>query len=221
MRVTEFVENYIAELSITTTKGIDKVETYRNIDIYVTAEKFKDKYYIAYAVRPRDRKEIDKQRGDTQEEAIDNLKASLDKRESEKPRVSGQATVDFNVAFARLLLTDPRETFYAKIAPGPKLIIANEEFYDMPELLRGEGFSKSGIRNPRSADDATKLPAIPLRPAQAQAADIIANGRYLIGNESTDSDGHRVFELIFDSVVSDPGERMLIRKPALTIGTQR
>jgi len=221
VRIREFAEDFIVEYDVTTSRHIDKIENYKHVDIYATQQKVMDKYYLAYAVRPRDRQTLDKKPGATQEEAIENLKAAIDERDEKRERVKGNAIVDFNVIFAQQILKDTSETFYAKIESGPKLIIASEEFYDEPELLRSEGFSKSSIRNIKSPEGTTKLPVIPLKATQAQQADIVANGRYILGNEERDNDGHQVFDLTLDSVVDNPKERMFIRKPALTVGTAR
>jgi len=221
MRIREFAEDFVVEYDITTSKNVDKIENYKHVDVYATNQKVMDKHYIAYAIRPRDRKELDKQAGATQEEAVKKLKSAIDERDAGRERIAGAAIVDFNVMFAQQMLKDTSETFYAKIESGPKLVIANEEFYDEPELLRSEGFSKSSIRNVKSPEGTTKLPAIPLTASQSKSADIVANGRYILTNEDRDSDGHRVFDLTLDSVVDNPRERMFIRKPALTVGTAR
>jgi len=221
MRIREFVEDFVVEYDITTSKNVDKIENYKHVDIYARNQKVMDKHYIAYAIRPRDRQELDKQAGATQEEAVEKLKAAIDQRHSQRERITSNAIVDFNVVFAQQMLKDTGEPFYAKIVSGPKLIIANEEFNDEPELLRSEGFSKSSIRNVKSPEGTTKLPAIPLKASEAKKADVIANGRYILTNEDRDDDGHRVFDLVLDSVVDNPRERMFIRKPALTIGTAR
>ena len=221
MRIREFVEDVIVEYSITADKTIDKIENYKHMDIYATNRKVLDRHYIAYAVRPRDRKELDKQAGPTQEEAIQKLKTAIDQRDSQRERITSNAIVDFNVVFAQQILKDPGETFYAKLESGPTLIIANEELNDEPELLRSEGFSKSSIRNIKSPEGTTKLPVIPLKASEAKKADIVANGRYILSNEDRDRDGHRVFDLALDSVVSSPRERMYIKKPALTVGSAR
>jgi len=218
MRLHEFV---LQELDITSSKNVDKIESYKHVNIYATNQKVMNKHFIAYAIHPRTREELDKQAGGTQEEAIENLKKSIDSRDEERKRVSRDAIIDFNVRFATGMLKDPTETFYAKIIEGPKLVIAGEEMEQYPDLLRSEGFKKSAIRNVKDAEGTTKVPAVPLPGKVAQKADLIDNGRYIIGIDAEDKDGNRVFDLKFDSVVDNPREKMRIPKPALTIGTKR
>jgi hypothetical protein len=62
---------------------------------------------------------------------------------------------------------------------------------------------------------------VPLSTSAAVTANLIANGRYVLGNEEIDKDGNRVFDLEFDSVVQDKNEKLRLRAPALTIGTAR
>jgi len=220
MRIREFVDNLL-ELNITTSKNVDKIESYKYVNIYATKEKVMDKHYIAYAIHPRTREELDKKAGNTQEEAIQSLKDAIDRLDKERSRVTRDAIVDFNVKFATEMLKDPTDTFYAKIIKGPKLIIAGEEMEQYPDLLKSEGFKKSTIRNLKNSEGSTKLPAIPLKAADAQKADIIDNGRYIIDYNAEDKDGNRVFDLQFDSAVASSREKMRIPKPALTIGTKR
>lgn len=218
MRLHEFI---LKELDITSSKNVDKIESYKHVNIYATTKKVMNKHYIAYAIHPRTRQELDKQAGSSQQQAIDNLKKSIDERDKKRNRVSRDAIIDFNVRFATSMLTEPTEDFYAKIIKGPKLVIAGEEMEQYPDLLKSEGFKKSAIRNVKDAEGTTKLPAVPLPGKQAQQADLIDNGRYVIGIDAEDKDGNRVFDLQFDSVVDNPREKMRIPKPALTIGTKR
>ena len=90
-----------------------------------------------------------------------------------------------------------------------------------PEIMQDEGFKGSTIRNDRDSEGSTKLPGIPLNSKSAAASKLIANGRYVLGSETIDRDGNRVFDLEFDSVVADKGERMRMRAPAFTVGTNR
>jgi hypothetical protein len=53
------------------------------------------------------------------------------------------------------------------------------------------------------------------------AANLIANGRYVLGDETVDRDGNRVFDLNFDSVVQASNDKMRLRAPAVTVGTNR
>lgn len=220
MRIREFVDDLL-ELDITTSKNVDKIESYKHVNIYATNSKVMNKNYIAYAIHPRTREELDKKAGNTQEEAIQSLKDAIDSRDEERSRVSRDAIIDFNVRFATSMLKDPTDEFYAKIVQGPKLVIAGEEMEQYPDLLQSEGFKKSFIRNVKDSEGTTKLPAVQLSGKNAQKVDIVDNGRYVIAQDAEDKDGNRVFDLQFDSVVDNPREKMRIPKPALTIGTKR
>ena len=202
-------------------KNFEQLENYADYEIFRTKKKFKDQYFIAQAVHPRTRKIIAKASDESRNGAETKLHAELDKLSSERKQVTGKAVVDFNVEFAKQILTEPGETFYAKIIPGPKLVIAGPEMLEYPEIMKDEGFKKSAIRNVNSPEGTTRLPGIPLTAKQASATNLVANGRYLIGNQSTDKDENLVFDLQFDSQVYDKGDRVRIKKPALTVGTDR
>ena len=92
---------------------------------------------------------------------------------------------------------------------------------EYPEIMSSEGFKPSAIRTYKGGEGTTKLPAVPLSTSAAVTANLIANGRYVLGNEEIDKDGNRVFNLEFDSVVQDKNEKLRLRAPALTIGTAR
>jgi len=129
--------------------------------------------------------------------------------------------VDFNVDFVKDILEGSSDRFYAKIIPGPRLVIAGAEMMEYPEILHSDGFKPSTIRTQSTTDGATKLPCIPLSAKAAMSANLIANGRYVLSSETSDRDGNRVFELNFDSQVQDKGERVRMKAPALTVGTGR
>jgi hypothetical protein len=122
-------------------------------------------------------------------------------------------------------LADPRQTFYAKlenIKGQPKLIIAGTDIVNDPELLAAGDFKRSALRN--QVDDqgsATPLPGIPLTAKSLRAGDWIANGRYTVGNESTDSDGNRVFDLTYHSTAHTKSDKLRLNQPAFTLGTAR
>ena len=211
----------IVEFDIRSNKGFEQLDNYENYEIYRTKKKFKDQYFIAQAIHPRTREIIAKASDESRNGAEVKIHAELDKLSSERKRVTGNATVDFNVEFARQILSEPGETFYAKIISGPKLVIAGAEMLEYPEIMKDEGFKKSAIRNVNSPEGTTRLPSIPLGAKQASAANVVANGRYLVGNQSKDKDENLVFDLNFDSEVYSKGDKVRIKKPALTIGTNR
>ena len=211
----------IVEFDVKSSKGYEQLEDYAGREIYRSRKKFKEKYFIAQAVHPRTRAVVAKVSDENRKTAEQKLHAELDKVNTERKRVTGNATVDFNVEFAKQILSEPGETFYAKIISGPKLVIAGSEMLEYPEIMQDEGFKRSAIRNRKDAEGSTRLPAIPLSARQAGEANVVANGRYVVGNQSTDKDGNLVFDLEFDSEVYDKNDRVRIRQPALTIGTNR
>jgi len=203
-------------------KAYAEVGPYKRYMVYVTKKKFNEKFgFIAVAVNPRTNDAKFKSAGQTQQEAVTSLQAEVDKEIDVATKVSGAATIDFNVDFVRDVLEMSSNTFYAKIVPGPKLVIAGKEMEQYPDIMKQEGFKASSIRTVSDSEGATKLPAMPLSAGGATTAQLVANGRYVLGAETIDRDGNRVFDLEFDSVVQDKGERMRMGAPAITIGTKR
>jgi hypothetical protein len=208
-------------MSYASDKGYEATGTYKRYDLFVSKKKFNNRVFIAVAENPRDKRVAHKGQGDTKDAALADLQAKIDKEIDVATKVSGQATLDFNVDFVREILEMSSDRFYAKIIPGPKLVIAGKEMEQYPEIMSSEGFKGSAIRNVQDREGTTKLPGIPLSSKTAAATNLIANGRYVLGAETIDKDGNRVFDLEFDSVVADKGERMRMRAPALTVGTNR
>lgn len=208
-------------LDLKSNKNFEQLDSYENYELYRSKKKFNDKYFIVQAVHPRTRKIVAKTSDGSRNGAEAKMHAELDKLSTQRKRVTGNATVDFNVEFAKQILSEPGETFYAKIISGPKLVLAGAEMLEYPEIMKDEGFKKSAIRNVNSPEGTTRLPSIPLGAKQASAANVVANGRYLVGNQSKDKDENLVFDLNFDSEVYSKGDKVRIKKPALTIGTNR
>jgi hypothetical protein len=203
-------------------KSYAEVGPYKRYMVYVTKKKFNEKFgFIAVAVNPRTNDAKFKAAGQTQQDAVASLHSEVDKEIDVATKVSGAATIDFNVDFVRDVLEMSSNTFYAKIVPGPKLVIAGKEMEQYPDIMKSEGFKASSIRTVGDSEGATKLPAMPLSATGATTAQLVANGRYALGQETIDRDGNRVFELEFDSVVADPRERIRMGAPAITIGTKR
>ena len=202
-------------------KAYQSVEAYKRYDVYVSRKKFNNIAFIAVAENPRTRDTAFKARGNTPQEAVDNLKAEIDREIDVATKVSGQATLDFNVDFVKAILELSADTFYAKIIPGPRLVIAGSEMLQYPDIMKSEGFKPSTIRTSNSSEGTTPLPGVPLSPKAAMAANLIANGRYVLGDETVDRDGNRVFDLNFDSVVQASNDKMRLRAPAVTVGTNR
>jgi hypothetical protein len=210
----------ISELKIANDNYYQSMGEHENFLIYVTKKPFRDRY-VALAVHPRTEDEIVKVPGATKEQAVANAKEKLDQLLSLRRRASGNAIIDFNVKFAQQLLVSPDSPFFAKITAGPQLVIAGTEMEQYPEIMSSEGFKRSGIRNVRSPEGTTRLPSIAMTGKEIAGTDLVANGRYIIGKESTDKDGNRVYDLIHDSTVRDKGEKVRINQPALTVGSER
>jgi|688.fasta_scaffold55711_2 hypothetical protein len=202
-------------------KAYQSVEAYKRYDVYVSRKKFNNIAFIAVAENPRTRDISFKAQGNTPQEAVDNLKAEIDREIDTATKVSGQGILDFNVDFVRTILELSSETFYAKIIPGPRLVIAGSEMMQYPDIMKSEGFKPSSIRTSNSTEGTTPLPGVSLSSKAAVAANLIANGRYVLGDETVDRDGNRVFDLNFDSVVQASNDKMRLRAPAVTVGTNR
>jgi len=197
------------------------VGTHKRYDVYVGKKKFNNLYFIAIAENPRTLDAKFKAKGNTPQEAVNNLKLEIDKEIDVATKVSGAAILDFNVDFVKEILEMSIDTFYAKIISGPKLVIAGREMMEYPDIMKSEGFKPSTIRTYKGGEGTSKLPGVPLSAGAAAAASLIANGRYVLGAETTDKDGNRVFNLEFDSVVQASNDKMRLRAPAVTVGTNR
>jgi hypothetical protein len=220
-------EQGVAEGSLNELAGYGSDKKYKNLgsykryNVYVGKQKFNNLYYIAVAENPRTLDAKFKAKGNSAEEALNKLKDEIDKEIDVATKVSGQATLDFNVDFVKDILEMSSSVFYAKIVAGPKLVIAGPEMMEYPEIMRDEGFKASAIRTYKGGEGTTKLPGVPLSAKAASSANLIANGRYVLGSETIDKDGNRVFNLEFDSVVQASNDKMRLRAPAVTIGTNR
>jgi len=199
--------------------GYSQLPSYKRYDIFVTKKKFNNIAFVARAEDPRTKIERFNANAPTPQEAVAKLHAKIDHEIDVAQKVSGQATLDFNVDFVRDILEMSDRPFYAKVIPGPKLVIAGSEMENYPEIMKDEGFKKSAIRMGKDSEGATKMPGVTLSPQDAIRANIIANGRYVLGNETIDRDGNRVFDLEFDSRVAHSGEKFQMRTPAVTVGT--
>jgi hypothetical protein len=202
-------------------KKYEHLGTHKRYEVYVSKQKFNNLYFIAIAENPRTAEAKFKAKGNNPQEAVDNLVAEIDKEIDVATKVSGQATLDFNVEFTKDILEMSTDVFYAKIITGPRLVIAGPEMMEYPDIMRAEGFKPSSIRKDNGSEGTTKLQGVPLSAKSAMATNLIANGRYVLGDETIDKDGNRVFELNFDSVVQAKNDRMRLRAPALTVGTNR
>jgi len=217
---SEPIDEYI---SMGSDKNYQEAEPYKNYRIYVRKKPFGTTgMYTAHT--EIDRKEF-MGKGPSQEEAVQAVQDRIDFVLNAQRKVTGSSTIDFNVKFATDLLADPRQTFYAKlenINGEPKLIIAGPDIASDPELLAAGDFKRSSLRN--QVDDegrATPLPGIPLTAKGLRSGDWIANGRYTVGRETSDSDGNRVFDLTYHSTAHTKSDKLRLNQPAFTLGTAR
>lgn len=201
---------------------------YNNFKIYVSVDKAVQGQFIATAVSVASDREPEniQSLGNKPDIAVNLVKQKLDARTKNAQKVTGNATLDFNVAFTRDFFENDADDlgieslnmFYAKIIPGPSLVVANMvEFGDTPELLTSDGFSRGGNRSRGS----TAMIAVGLTANKVRSAELVANGRYLLGKPSRDADTHYVYPMKFDSVVLDKNDTLRFKSPAVTIGSSR
>jgi hypothetical protein len=211
-------------------KKFQRSDTYKNYLLYVTKQKFKDRYYISKAAHSNGEtfkaggSDV-KASGASQLEALDNLRDIIDELLN-AAKVTRGATIDFNKQFVQQLITDPEIPFYAhfdNIGGEPVLVIAGDSMLEFGDELRQLGFKRSAIRT-RPRDEfsgATLLPSISFSANQIEPAGLIANGRYIIGDSHSDSDGNTIYELTYHSTVHTSSDKRMLNVPALTVGSQR
>lgn len=212
------------------------IDNHKNFKVYVTKERSIKNRYLATAVSNTSGKEPEgvKSLGRTAQEAVQQVVQKLDSRVEKAQKVTSDATLDFNVMFTRDLLTNDAEDLgienindiYVRIVPGPKLHVANMIVWDtIRELLPKEKFSKSAKRT----EGGSPLIGARLSAAQAREANVVANGRYILGtpkpvnDESISDEGFAYYEydMSFESIVVDKNEKVSFNKPAVTVGTRR
>jgi len=211
-------------------KKFQRSDTYKNYLLYVTKEKFKDRYYISKAAHSNGEtfkaggSDV-KASGASQLEALDNLRDVIDELLN-ATKVSRGAIIDFNVQFVKQLLVDPEIPFYAhfdNIKGEPVLVIAGDSMLEFGDELRQLGFKRSAIRT-RGRDEfsnTTPLPSLTFTANQIEPAGLIANARYIIGDSHSDSDGNTIYELTYHSTVHTSSDKRMLNVPALTVGTER
>jgi len=229
-------EEIVTELDMRTVKGTKQVEDFKGYEIHVRPlrakqpglsnvgqQKQMNKVFIAFAYDTATRKEVKefKAKGSTRNGAVAALQeiiSAADDKNHSAENITSQSTIDFNVMFTTHLLKGEEE-IWTKIIDGPTLVIAGDEILalDDTSYLKQDGFSRSGIRNPKAGEGAAKLLGSPLK-ANAQST-VKKHGRYLIGDETSDNDGNRVFPLSLHSTVRSKEEKYTLNKPSLTIGT--
>ena len=211
-------------------KKFQRSDTYKNYLLYVTKEKFKDRYYISKAAHSNGEtfkaggSDV-KASGASQLEALDNLRDAIDELLNAQ-KVTRGATIDFNKQFVQQLLIDPQIPFYAhfdNIGGEPVLVIAGDDMTEFGDELRQLGFKRSAIRTSASDEysTATPLPSLNFTAKQIEPAGLIANARYIIGDSHSDRDGNTIYELTYHSTVHTASDKRMLNVPALTVGTAR
>jgi hypothetical protein len=225
-RVPYFVEEGLDEQTLqerdpnpASDKKYEFVSKYEQYEIYVT--RFKDKF-LAVAYNSSSSSRFAAATGENRPQAVENLKAEISKVKAKMPKVTGKATVDFNVKFSQEFLDDPTDSFWIKLAQGPSLVFPSRDYEGNEDMLRADGFKKAMVRSSRDSEAATPIHAVPLSPREVQGLDLVANGRYVVTDSvSTDRDGNRVYQLEFHSEVASSDDRQRLNKPALTVASQR
>ena len=149
------------------------------------------------------------------EQAANIIKDTVDGRQKSAEKVNGNATIDFNAQFSREILEPGIDKIYAKIVKGPALVVANSSYYDDPQGLTQMGFKPTSLRTKNG------LLAMGMTANQTQVVELVANGRYYVGNQSYDEYENATYELDFHSVVNDKNEKYSLSKPGLTVATRR
>lgn len=206
--------------AVTGDANFDPAGEYKNYPLYVTLKPWRGKYI---AVTQIGREEY-KQAGASRELALQAVRDHIDFLLNAQRKVVAGATIDFNKKFVTDILGSPRERFFAKIVNQggqPKLVIAGNEMLTFGRELADLGFKPGALRTNSDNPDATPLPAISYSKNQIAGLGLIANGRYVIGNMTTDQDGNKVFDLKYDSTVHTKSDKQRLNQPAITIGTSR
>lgn len=197
----------------------------------VTVRRFTNRagqsFFIAQTTMGRE--EV-KMKGDTADEAKDNLEAEIRRRQAEQTKVtSNTVNIDFNAPFAQSVSKNSLDSFWAKIQKNERgtlqLVVANPQLVkefgaDLAEL----GFMRSGVRVQSGERAGTVFPSLTLNPNQIQGLDLVANGRYVLTNwdrPGTDRDQNTVFDLRYDSTASSTGDKVRLREPAFTVAVPR
>jgi nicotinamide mononucleotide adenylyltransferase len=218
--VAEYLGQYkkedtnLREFDVRTSKKYQKTETYKGYEIYVSVDTVLKGQHMAVAY-DRAGKEAFRGKGRVPEQAANMIKDTIDGRQNTASKVQGNATIDFNAQFSREILEPGMDKIFAKIVAGPKLVVANSQYYDDPDALAQMGFKPTAFRTKEG------LLAMGMTAKQTQGAELISNGRYYVGNQSYDEFENAVYELDFHSVVNDKNEKYSLGKPGLTVATRR
>jgi hypothetical protein len=193
------------------------METYLIYDIFA---KRMNTQFLAVAWNPLTKSRFASEKGPNRRAATEALKIKIDQASANMPRINDNATIDFNVAFSNEFLADPSEPFWAKLGPGPTLILPSMHYEEDESMLRADGFKLAHVRS--RPGEGTPIHAMALSSAEAQKLDLVNNGRYVIDvRPSSDVDGNQVYGLHLHSVVADTSEKIMLRAPAITIASRR
>jgi hypothetical protein len=204
----------LKEFDVRNNKKYSKAEVYKGYEIYISVDPVLQGQHMAVAY-DRAGKEAFRGKGRVPEQAANMIKDTIDGRQKTASKVQGNATIDFNAQFSKEIIEPGMDKIFAKIVAGPKLIVANSEYYDDAKALSQMGFKPTAFRSKNG------LLAMGMTARQTQGAELISNGRYYVGDKSYDEFENSVYDLDFHSVVNDKNEKYSLGKPGLTVATRR
>ena len=198
-------------------KEHERIGNYR---VFVSVKPYSEKVgYIAVAEHPRTGEVFQKANHKTQEGAVLNLSQEIEKATQSQKRAKGVVDLDFNAELSNQLLNDSGKEIYARVMAGPHLVVASKETEQDPEKLAG--YHKVSIRLRNKGETGTVFFKVRLSSAETSTADLIHNGRYVVGKPTKDDNGDMHFPLMFDSVVMASNENVKMGIPGLTVATPR
>lgn len=205
---------------------------YNGFAVYATIEPSVQGRHLGVAVSNASGKEPEgiKSLGGSAQAAGDVVMQKIDNKTADAKKVTSDATLDFNAAFGNQFFqgdfedlgVEKLQDIFAKVIPGPKLVIANMYYYEKQGVSPAkDGFSKASDRD-SSKTGGSKMIGVRLSSKRVQAAELVANGRYIVGDPQTDrKTGNYVYPMNFESVVNDKSEKVRFKKPAVTVGSSR
>jgi len=188
--------------------------------------------YVATITSQSTKRELQRQGGENEAEALKNAQDSIDSMEAQAPTISSDSTTSilFNTLASGELLKDPSiyNDVYAKIdssESGPILVIGNETYG--ADALSKAGFKKSSDRRPvkqkTSSEESMPQVMFPFSGSDLKDAGIKVNGRYVmdIDGEYQDEYQHTVYPLTFVGTTIHSRDTLRMSKPGFTVGTKR
>ena len=149
----------------------------------------------------------------TPEEAVEAAKEwILSGGNAKEIKPNSNMVINFNAKFVSDILNGGRG-FFAKIVPGPTLVISDD---------RGPGFKPTylGRTKDKAGSNALPLPVMAMSGKEAIAAGLKAHGRYILGDTSKDAAGDLSFPLIYQTTVNSPSDKMRL-PPGITVSMER